>query len=168
MKYLYLSVGIVLLTVVVFSSKFTAEDELGKKNGVVGIYQGFDEGGELGATLDLIVPREPIPKVPLKDLFADPLKSNVEKQNIEQTVEAATESVDGKQSINIITPPRLIGVVIRDSGARAFFADNDKLYSLKQGDTLVGRYQVALITPEKVNVKEISTGLSRNIYIKDE
>ncbi|NIT58263.1 MAG: hypothetical protein GWN00_19150 [Aliifodinibius sp.] len=168
MKYLYLSISGLLFLILIILLLQEGE-RLNVKEEAAQISRSFHETGEFEVALNLLIPRVPVPKVPLKDLFSDPRKHGAtSRNNIEQVDSVVTESIKATRTITIATPPRLIGVIIRDSETRAFFVENDKLYSLKQGDALAGRYRISSIASDKVSIKEVSTGVSRNIYIKDE
>ncbi len=146
----------------------TASDEIVAGTGLDYSEPSVEKSGDIGNALKLLVSNKSIPRLPLKDLFAAPAEKTVQDPRavIADTADLKPGKVAAIQKIS--TTPRLIGVVLRRSETRAFFVDKDKTYSLKRGDTLAGRYRIISITSDKVNVREISTGLSRSIFIKDE
>lgn len=167
MKYRYL---IVLLPafVVVLWGVVGGPDDVAVNNEFLTSYLDNDQAGDIGETLNLLVSQQPIPRIPLKDLFADPASKKLEAERIAAKRVQLTAPVEPAKSRKITTTPRLIGILIRSSEAKAFFVDNDKAYSLRKGDKLAGRYRITAIRSDRVNITELSTGLSRTIYAKEE
>lgn len=168
MKYPYLILIGVVSVAAISLVAFNKSDEVLSGRGAERSEPGMEESGDLGSALKMLVSNKSIPRIPLKDLFADPAENSLKQQRTELSTARITTPVDVGSNRKTSTTPRLIGVVLRESETRAFFVDNDKTYSLKRGDTLAGRYRIVSITSDKVNIREISTGLSRSIFIKDE
>ncbi len=61
-------------------------------------------------------------------------------------------------------PPKLSlkffgsGTVPEDSGKRAFLADDESIYIVAEGDTLLGRYRIVRINRMSLEFEEIATG----------
>lgn len=138
---------------------------------------GYDEMSEkflsedmllsVGASLEYVLGHRKIPKTPLKDIFFDSKKyqeNMLENDNKAPLIENSTATKNNK----IITIPHLVGIVIRRNEAKALFIDGDQSYSLKKGDRLAGRYRIQSISSDKVKIIDISSKLSRTIYIMDE
>lgn len=167
MKYLYLAI-LAPAFVAISWVTLNGTDNAGIASEFLPAHHDINETGDVTETLSLLVPRKPIPRIPLKDLFVDPASRKVEEERIVLKEVQHSPQVEAEKSSKITTTPRLVGILIRSTEAKAFFVDNDKAYSLKKGDKLSGRYRITAISSDRVNITEISTGLSRTIYAKDE
>lgn len=127
-----------------------------------------EETVELGRVIRLLVADRDVPKFPLKDIFADPEVKKDEEERLARKKVQQSASNNAPKTIKVTTIPRLVGIVIRQSGAKALFVENDKPYLLGEGGVLAGRYRITEISSEKVHVREVSTGLRRTIFVKDE
>ncbi len=111
-----------------------------------------------------------IPRVVLRDLFSDGAsEAKLVNKDIQSNVSNRKKSTTTltRPSVKISGPPVLMGVVIRKSGAKAFFVEKDKLFSVSRGDTLKGQYRIISIRDKQVDIRELHTGLTRTIFIKD-
>lgn len=167
MKRIYIFAGTVLvLPILAWWSGSEGDSALDKDKVMVAINE-LTGTADLTLALDMLVSNKPIPKTPVKDLFANPADERV--RQVHEELINVNDTLPPKKEEQVVTSfPELFGVVIRQSESRAFFIDNGETYALKVGDVLAGRYRISEISPVKVNIREVSTGLSKNIYIKNE
>jgi hypothetical protein len=168
MKNYYLVIIIVAALAIILWNSYPDHGNAVASTETQNVYNRTGEAADVGVTLDLLFSQRAIPRIPLKELFSDPSVKKVEEMPATTQTPTQDQAAENDADRKITVPPRLIGVLIRSSGGRAFFVDDENAYSLSRGDELAGRYRITEITPEKVGLREISTGLSRTIYVKDE